>query len=132
MPSESKRRAFDPISYGRQHISKADVDTVNKVLVSDYLTLGPEIDKFEKAFYNNYVGSKYAVAVANGTAALHLCMLGLNVDQNSKFVTTPITFSAFTNCVRCCGGEVTFADIIPDVLASLCSLHLQMKARLCN
>jgi len=82
-------------------------------LQSDYLTQGPKIAEFETAFAN-YVGSKYAVAVANGTAALHLCTLALNVKEGDKVITTPITFAASANCVRYCGGDVIFADINPE------------------
>lgn len=112
MPSESDRN-FDPIPYGRQHISQNDIDAVTRVLQSDYLTQGPEIGKFEEAFAD-YVGSNYAVAVSNGTAALHLCALALDVNHKSKVITTPITFSASANCIRYCGGEVDFADIDPE------------------
>ena len=102
-----------PIPYGRQNISQEDIDAVIAILKSDYLTQGPRILEFEKAFAE-YVGSKYAVAVANGTAALHLCALALNVKKGDKVITTPITFAASANCVRYCGGEVVFADIEPD------------------
>ena len=61
-----------PIPYGRQHITQDDIDAVVETLQSDYLTQGPKIKEFEEAFAT-YVGSEYAVAVANGTAALHLC-----------------------------------------------------------
>ncbi|KYG82848.1 UDP-4-amino-4,6-dideoxy-N-acetyl-beta-L-altrosamine transaminase [Roseivirga echinicomitans] len=101
------------IPYGRQNITDEDIQAVVDVLQSDYLTQGPEIFKFEKAFAD-YVGSKYAVAVANGTAALHLCTLALGVKEGDKVITTPITFAASANCVRYCGGEVVFADIDPD------------------
>ncbi|MDZ4794790.1 MAG: aminotransferase class I/II-fold pyridoxal phosphate-dependent enzyme, partial [Bacteroidota bacterium] len=99
-----------PIPYGRQHLTEADIQAVVEVLKSDYLTQGPKIAAFEAAFAE-YVGSKYAVAVANGTAALHLCTLALGVQPGDKVVTTPITFAASANCVRYCGGEVVFADI---------------------
>lgn len=100
------------IPYGRQHITQEDIDAVTQTLHSDYLTQGPKVTKFEKAFAD-YIGCKYAVAVANGTAALHLCAMALNVNEHSKVITTPITFAASANCVRYCGGEVTFADIDP-------------------
>ena len=100
------------IPYGRQNITQSDIDAVSEVLRSDFLTQGPEIEKFEKAFAA-YIGSKYAVAVANGTAALHLCALALNVKPGDKVITTPITFAASANCVRYAGGEVVFADIDP-------------------
>ncbi len=101
------------IPYGRQHITDDDIEAVVAALRSDFLTQGPKICEFERAFAA-YVGAKYAVAVANGTAALHLCTLALNVKPGDKVITTPITFAASANCVRYCGGEVIFADIDPN------------------
>lgn len=101
-----------PIPYGRQHITDSDIQAVVETLKSDYLTQGPRIAEFEEAFAN-YVGSKYAVAVSNGTAALHLNAISLGVKPGDKVITTPITFVASANCVRYCGGEVIFADIDP-------------------
>lgn len=103
---------MNPIPYGRQHITQADIDAVVETLQSDYLTQGPKIKEFEEAFAH-YVEAKYAVAVANGTAALHLCALALDVTEGDKVITTPITFAASANCVRYCGGEVVFGDIDP-------------------
>ncbi len=102
----------NPIPYGRQNITEEDIEAVVSTLKSDYLTQGPKIAEFEEAFAK-YVGSKYAVAVSNGTAALHLCAMALNVQEGDKVITTPITFAASANCVRYCGGEVVFADIDP-------------------
>lgn len=101
------------IPYGRQNITPEDIARVVETLQSDYLTQGPMIASFEEAFAH-YIGSKYAVAVANGTAALHLCALALEVVPGQKVITTPITFAASANCVRYCGGEVVFADIDPE------------------
>jgi UDP-4-amino-4,6-dideoxy-N-acetyl-beta-L-altrosamine transaminase len=101
------------IPYGRQNITDEDIAAVTEVLKGDFLTQGPKIEEFERAFAS-YIGSTYAVAVANGTAALHLCALALNVRPGDKVITTPITFSASANCVRYCGGEVVFADIDPQ------------------
>ncbi len=101
------------IPYGRQFIDQKDVDAVVEALESDYMTQGPRIRAFENVFAD-YVGSKYAVAVSNGTAALHLSALTLGVSPGDKVITTPITFVASANCVRYCGGEVVFADIDPD------------------
>lgn len=98
------------IPYGKQYISEEDIAAVTETLRSDFLTQGPKINEFEEKFAE-YIGSKYAVAVANGTAALHLSAMALNVNKNSKVITTPITFAASANCVRYCGGEVIFADI---------------------
>lgn len=104
---------MNPIPYGRQNITDDDIKAVVDVLKSDFLTQGPVIANFEKAFAE-YVGAKYAVAVANGTAALHLSTLALGLKSGEKVITTPITFAASANCVRYCGGEVVFADIDPD------------------
>ncbi|MDG1571480.1 UDP-4-amino-4,6-dideoxy-N-acetyl-beta-L-altrosamine transaminase [Robiginitalea sp. M366] len=101
------------IPYGRQHITEDDIKAVAEALTSDYLTQGPKISEFEEAFAH-YVGAEYAVAVSNGTAALHLCALALDVQPGDKVITTPITFAASANCVRYCGGEVVFADIDPN------------------
>lgn len=101
------------IPYGRQNITEADIQAVIETLHSDYLTQGPKIAEFEEAFAK-YIGSKYAVAVANGTAALHLCTMALNVEKGQKVITTPITFAASANCIRYCGGEVVFSDIDPE------------------
>ncbi|WMN12476.1 UDP-4-amino-4,6-dideoxy-N-acetyl-beta-L-altrosamine transaminase [Marivirga salinae] len=98
------------IPYGKQNITETDIQAVVETLQSDYLTQGPKIKEFEEDFAD-YVGSKYAVAVANGTAALHLNCLALGVKPGDKVITTPITFAASANCVRYCGGEVIFADI---------------------
>ncbi|MFZ4414137.1 MAG: UDP-4-amino-4,6-dideoxy-N-acetyl-beta-L-altrosamine transaminase [Bacteroidales bacterium] len=100
------------IPYGRQNITDEDIQAVIEVLKSDYLTQGPKIAEFEIAFAE-YIGCKYAVAVSNGTAALHLSALALYIQPGDKIITTPITFAASANCVRYCGGEVVFADIDP-------------------
>jgi UDP-4-amino-4,6-dideoxy-N-acetyl-beta-L-altrosamine transaminase len=108
--SETSNRL--PISYGRQHITSEDIEAVSQALQSDYLTQGPRIVAFEKAFAE-YIGCRYAVAVSNGTAALHLAAMALDVKKGEKVITTPITFAASANCVRYCEGEVLFADIDP-------------------
>ena len=101
-----------PIPYGRQEITQQDIDAVIQTLQSDYLTQGPQILEFEKKFAQ-YIGVKYAVAVSNGTAALHLCAMALDVASGDKVITTPITFAASANCIRYCGAEVVFVDIDP-------------------
>lgn len=98
------------IPYGRQTITDKDIEAVTEILKSDFLTQGPAISEFEKQFAQ-YIGCKYAVAVSNGTAALHLAALALNVKKGTKVITTPITFAASANCVLYCGGEIVFADI---------------------
>lgn len=105
--------AMKPIPYGKQKITQQDIDAVVKVLKSDFLTQGPVVAEFEKAFAE-YIGVKYAVAVANGTAALHLCTLAMKSKPGEKVITTPITFAASANCIRYCGSEVVFVDIDPE------------------
>jgi dTDP-4-amino-4,6-dideoxygalactose transaminase len=100
------------IPYGKQNITTEDINAVVEALKADFLTQGPKIAEFEQAFAH-YIGSKYAVAVANGTAALHLNALALGVQPGQKIITTPLTFAASANCVRYCGGEVVFSDIDP-------------------
>ena len=102
-----------PIPYGKQFISEEDINAVITTLQSDFLTQGPKIEEFEKKFAQ-YIGVKYAVAVSNGTAALHLSAIALNVNEKSNVITTPITFAASANCIRYCNGNVFFADIASD------------------
>ncbi len=105
-----KTETIHNIPYGKQFISDEEIAAVVQTLQSDYLTQGPKISEFEKKFAE-YIGCKYAVAVSNGTAALHLAAMANDVRPGDKVITTPITFSASANCVRYCGGDVLFADI---------------------
>ena len=98
------------IPYGRQYITDEDIQVVVETLRSDYLTQGPKITEFEYAFAK-YVGVKYAVAVNNATAGLHLAVCALGIKPGDKVIVTPMTFAASANCVRYCGGEVVFCDI---------------------
>lgn len=117
-----------PISYGRQHITDEDIQTVIETLKSDYLTQGPKIPEFEKNFAE-YCGCKYACMVSNGTAALHLCAMALGIQPGDKIITTPITFVASANGFRYCGAEVVFCDIHPDTyLMDLDKLEDILKA----
>jgi UDP-4-amino-4,6-dideoxy-N-acetyl-beta-L-altrosamine transaminase len=104
---------MNPIPYGKQSITQEDIKAVTETLQSDFLTQGPKITEFEKAFAK-YIGAKYAIAVSNGTAALHLAAIALGVNEETNVITTPITFAASANCIRYCGGNVYFADIDPD------------------
>ncbi|WP_320911624.1 UDP-4-amino-4,6-dideoxy-N-acetyl-beta-L-altrosamine transaminase [Butyricimonas paravirosa] len=101
------------IPYGRQYITDEDIQVVVETLRSDYLTQGPKITEFEHAFAK-YVGVKYAVAVNNATAGLHLAACALGIKPGDKVIVTPMTFAASANCVRYCGGEVVFCDIDKD------------------
>jgi UDP-4-amino-4,6-dideoxy-N-acetyl-beta-L-altrosamine transaminase len=105
---------MNPIPYGKHHITQEDIAAVTGALKSDYLTQGPLIEQFEKDFAR-YIGVKYAVALANGTAALHLCALAMGLKPGDKVITTPITFAASSNCIRYCGAEVVFCDVRGDL-----------------
>lgn len=100
------------ISYGHQYITDEDVKVVIEALKSDYMTQGPLIGQFEKNFAE-YIGSKYACVVSNGTAALHLCAMALDIKPGDKVITTPITFVASANGFRYLGAEIAFCDIDP-------------------
>ena len=112
------------IPYGRQHITEADIAAVVETLQSDFLTQGPRIKAFEDAFAS-YVGANYAVAVSNGTAALHLSALALGVGLGKRVITSPLTFVASANCILYCGGTVEFCDIDPQTL--LLDIHQVQK-----
>lgn len=98
------------IPYGRQSIDENDIKAVEEVLRSDYLTTGPKIEEFERKVAA-YTGAKYAVAIANGTAALHAACYAAEIGEGDEVITTPITFAASSNCVLYCGGKPVFADI---------------------
>lgn len=100
------------IPYGRQTIEEDDIQAVVDVLRSDYLTTGPKIAEFEK-MVADYVGAKYAVAISNGTSALHAACFAAGIQPGDEVITTPLTFAASANCVLYCGGTPVFADVDP-------------------
>lgn len=102
-----------PISYGKQFIDEDDIKAVVNALKSDCLTGGPEIVELEKRLCE-VTGAKYAVAVSNGTAALHLAALTAGFAEGDEVIVSPITFAASANCVLYCGAKPVFADINPE------------------
>jgi UDP-4-amino-4,6-dideoxy-N-acetyl-beta-L-altrosamine transaminase len=100
------------LPYGRQTIEDDDVAAVAAALRDDFLTTGPRVERFEQAFAAA-VGARHAVACANGTAALHLAMLALDVQPGEAVIVPSITFLATANCARYVGAEVVFADVDP-------------------
>lgn len=96
--------------YGHQYIDQSDIQAVAEVLTSDYLTCGPKITELEERLCK-ITGAKYAVAVSNGTAALHMACQVAGVGKGDEVITTPITFAASANCALYCGGTPVFADI---------------------
>lgn len=101
------------IYYGHQYIDEEDIKAVSEVLRSDYLTCGPKINELEEALCR-ITGATYAVAVSNGTAALHLAAMAAGVGEGDELITTPITFAASANCALYCGAKPVFADIDPQ------------------
>lgn len=101
------------IPYGRQNITDEDVEAVIKVLRSDWLTQGPAVSQFEHSV-SDYCGATHAVAVSNGTAALHLACLALGLGAGDWLWTSPNTFVASANCALYCGAQVDFVDICPE------------------
>lgn len=100
------------IYYGRQWIGEDDIRAVEEVLRSDYITCGPKVDEFEQELAR-YTGAKYAVAVSNGTAALHCACLAAGIGPGDEVITTPLTFAASANCALYCGARPVFADVDP-------------------
>ena len=99
--------------YGRQWIDEADVEAVAATLRSDFITCGPKVDEMEQSLAS-YVGAKYAVAVSNGTAALHCACIAAGIGPGDEVITTPLTFAASANCALYCGARPVFADINPE------------------
>jgi len=98
------------LAYGRQSISEDDIRAVVETLRSDYLTTGPKVEEFEQAFAER-VGAKHAVAVCNGTAALHLAMRVAGIGPGDRVITSPNTFLASANSAAFVGATPDFADI---------------------
>jgi perosamine synthetase len=103
------------LPYGRQSIDEADLQAVVEVLKSDWLTTGPRVAAFEEAFAA-CVGAKYAVAVSNGTAALHAAAYAAGLQENDEAIVPAMTFAASANCVRYQNAKVVFADVRRDTL----------------
>lgn len=102
-----------PLSYGRQYIDDEDIAAVTETLKSDYLTCGPKITELEEKLCQ-VTGAKYAVAVCNGTAALHLAAIAAGFGEGDEVIVSSITFAASANCVLYCGARPVFADIDPE------------------
>lgn len=98
------------ISYGRQCVEEDDIEAVVKVLRGDFLTCGPAIQEMEQQLCK-ITGAKYAVAVSNGTAALHIAAMAAGFGPGDEVIVSSITFAASSNCVLYCGATPVFADI---------------------
>lgn len=113
------------IRYGQQDITQADIDAVVEVLHSVNLTQGPAIERFEQSVMD-HCGAKYAFALSNATAALHISCLALGLTEGDWLWTTPNTFVASANCGLYCGAKVDFVDIDPKTY-NLCPVALEQK-----
>lgn len=98
------------IPYGQHCIDEDDIEAVNKVLRSEMLTQGPEIEKFESAVAN-YVGAKYAVAVSSCTAGLHIAAVASGISNGDTILTSPISFVASANIASYTNSKIDFVDV---------------------
>lgn len=103
------------LHYGRQSIDEQDVQAVTDVLLSNYLTTGPMVGRFESAFAKT-VGTQHAIAVSSGTAALHCAVAALGIGPGDEVIVPAITFAASSNTVLYEGGTPVFADVDPETL----------------
>ena len=113
------------IPYARQDIQQSDIDAVEQVLRSDFLTQGPVVPRFEAAVANR-VGAGFAVAVNSATSALHIACLALDLGPGTLLWNSPVTFVASANCGLHCGAEIDFVDIDPRSL-NICPILLETK-----
>ena len=103
------------LPYGHQWVDEADIETVVQVLRSAWLTTGPKITEFEKTFAK-FVGARYAIAVSNGTAALHAAMYAIGIKPGDEVIVPAMTFAATANCVVFQGGSPVFVDVDAETL----------------
>ena len=104
------------IPYGRQWIDSSDIKAVTKILHSGWITQGPTIETFEAKIAQK-VSAKYAIAVSNGTAALHAACFAAGIGPGDEVIVPTLTFTASANCVLFCGGTPVLCDIDPITLA---------------
>lgn len=102
-----------PIYYTRHCIEQDDIDAVVETLKSGSITCGPKIAELEKKICE-VTGAKYAVAVSNGTAALHIAAMAAGLQEGDEAIVSAMTFAASSNCVLYCGAKPVFADINPE------------------
>lgn len=115
----------DLLPYGHQKISEDDINSVVKVLRSDWITTGPKVAEFEKKF-SEYVGARYAVSFSSGTAALHGAVFAAGVGKGDEAITSPMTFCATANCLLYQGAKPIFVDINRDTM-NICPENIQAR-----
>jgi dTDP-4-amino-4,6-dideoxygalactose transaminase len=104
-----------PIPYRHQSIDEDDIDAVVTVLRGDWLTQGPSLEAFEAALCD-VTEAGYAVAFANGTAALHAACAAAELGAGDLVATSTLSFVASANCASYVGADVALVDIDPDTL----------------
>lgn len=104
------------LGYGRQNINEDDIAAVTAALRGDYLTQGPLVERFESRLAE-FVGARFAVAVANGTAALHIAALAAGMKPGAVGLTQTLTFVASANASLYCGGQSRLVDVDPATLS---------------
>jgi len=107
--------AGNVIPYGRQSLGELEIAAVVSALRTNWLTGGPAVERFERSLAT-YCGAKYAIAVCNGTAALHMAMLAAGIRPGQRVLTSPNTFLASANCAEYVGAQADFVDIDSETL----------------
>lgn len=124
------RKRLKNLPYGRQEITESDIESVLRVLQSDFITQGPVVERFESGIAE-YCEAEHALAVNSATSALHLACLALDVGPGDLVWTSPNTFVASANCARLCGADVDFVDVDPQTY-NLCAEKLEDKLALAS
>lgn len=113
------------IGYSRQSVDDSDLEAVARVLKSDFLTQGPEVEAFEHALCE-YTGAAHAVVVNSGSAALYVAYAAAGLKAGGRLWTSPLTFVATANAAVMLGAEVDFVDVNPST-GNLCPRALAVK-----
>ncbi len=113
--NDGRRENPTLIPYSRHQVDKEDIDAVVDVLTSDWLTTGPKVDEFETAIAG-FTGTQHAVAVSNGTSALHCAAYAAGIGPGDEVIVPAITFAASANCAAALGAKPVIVDVQPDTL----------------
>ena len=108
LSSSPRRDTF--LSFQPPAIGEEEIEAVAETLRSGWLTSGPRTEELERRF-GEYVGARHAIALASGTAAMHLSLVAAGVGPGDEVITTPITWPATANVIVHCGARPVFADV---------------------
>ena len=117
MPSDrdATDETAERIPLSSPDIGDLEIDLVNQVLRTRWLSMGPMIQRFEAAMAD-FIGTRHAAAVSSGTAGLHLAAIAAELGPGDEVITTPFSFVASANCILYVGATPVFADIDPKTL----------------